>query len=82
MDNRILYGIMVLIFNCVGVPCFMRGEASVGVKRIIFGVISFGVIMVINEIKGIILGIKILTMSDEEFNEKKYTLDSGVPSRS
>ena len=79
MDNRILYGIMVLIFNCVGVPCFMRGETSVGVKRIVFGIISFGVIMVINEIKGIILGIKILQMTDEEYNEKKGNISMGVP---
>ena len=79
MDNRILYGIMVLIFNCIGVPCFMRGQNSVGIKRIVFGIISCGVIMIINEIKGIILGIQILTMSDEEFNEKKDTLDSGIP---
>jgi hypothetical protein len=38
------------------------------------------VIAIINFIKGIILGIKILKMSDEEFAEKKETLFNGIPS--
>lgn len=79
MDNKVLFGIMCILFNGYGVPCFMQGEASKGVKRIIFGVITCGVIAVINEIKGIILGIQILKMSDEEYAEKKGTFDSGIP---
>ena len=79
MDNRVLFGIMCIIFNSVGVPCFMQGNASTGIKRIIFGVITCGVIALINEIKGIILGIQVLNMSDEEFAEKKATLSSGIP---
>ena len=67
MNNKILFGIMCIIFNSVGVPCFMQGDVAKGVKRIIFGVISFGVIAIINEIKGIIQGIKIIQMSDEDF---------------
>ena len=79
MDNRILFGVMCILFNGYGVPCFMQGDSSNGVKRIIFGVITFGVIATINAVKGIILGIKILKMTDEEYAEKKGTFDSGIP---
>ena len=80
MDNRVLYGIMTLIFNCVGVPCFMQGKVKAGVLRIVLGVVTCGVIMTINEIMGIIQGIKILCMSDEEFAANKENLLMGVPS--
>ena len=80
MDNRILFGIMTIIFNSFGVPCFMAGKTMAGFLRIILGIVSCGVIATINEIMGIIQGIKILCMSDEEFAEKKETLFMGVPS--
>lgn len=80
MDNRILFGVMTLIFNSVGVPCFMAGKVKAGILRIVFGCITFGVIGVINEVMGIILGIKILTMSDAEFAARKATLFKGIPS--
>ncbi|MBE6740223.1 MAG: hypothetical protein E7565_07895 [Ruminococcaceae bacterium] len=79
MDNRILFGIMCILFNSYGVPCFMQGDKSKGIKRIIFGIITFGIIAIINVVKGIILGIEVLKMSDEEYAEKKGTLDSGIP---
>ncbi len=79
MNNKTLFGIMCIIFNSYGVPCFMQGNVGVGVKRIIFGVITCGVIGIINVVKGIILGIEVLKMSDEEFEEKKATLSSGIP---
>lgn len=80
MDNKILFGIMTIIFNAYGVPCFMAGKVKAGVMRIVLGVITFGVIAFINEIMGIIMGIKILCMSDEEFAANKDTLFMGVPS--
>ena len=79
MDNRVLFGVMCILFNCYGVPCFMQGDSQKGVKRIIFGVITCGVIAMINAIKGIILGIQVLKMTDEEYAEKKGTFDSGIP---
>lgn len=79
MDNKILFGIMCIIFNSYGVPCFMQGEVKKGVIRIILAIVTFGVIGIINLVKGIILGIEVLNMSDEEFEEKKYTLSSGFP---
>jgi hypothetical protein len=81
MDNKILYGIMTIIFNSIGVPCFMQGKVKAGVLRIILGVVSFGVIGCINEIMGIIQGIKILCMSDEDYAAAdKATLLMGIPS--
>jgi hypothetical protein len=71
---------MTIIFNSIGVPCFMAGKTKAGVLRIILGIVSCGVIATINEIMGIIQGIKILCMTDEEFAEKKETLFMGIPS--
>lgn len=79
MDNKILFGIMCIIFNAYGVPCFMQKQIGTGIKRIILGIVTFGVIALINEIKGIILGIQVLRMSNEEYQAKKGTISSGVP---
>ncbi len=79
MDNKVLFGIMCIIFNSYGVPCFMQGQVKTGVMRIVLGVGSCGVIGIINVVKGIILGIQILKMSDEEYAAKKGTFTSGIP---
>lgn len=79
MDNRVLFGVMTIIFNSIGVPCFMQGQVGKGILRIVLGIVTCGVISVINEIMGIILGIQILKMSDEEYNEKKGNISMGVP---
>ena len=81
MDNKVLFGVMTIIFNSIGVPCFMQGKTKTGVARIILGIVTCGIIATINEIMGIIKGIKILCMSDEDFAAAdKATLLSGVPS--
>ncbi len=80
MENRVLYGVMTLVLNCLGVPCFMQGKIGAGILRIVFGLISCGVIEIINFITGIIMGIKILKMTDEEYNAvDKETLLTGIP---
>ena len=79
MDNRILFGIMCIIFNSIGVPCFMQGQVGKGILRIVLGIVTCGVISVINEVMGIILGIQVLKMSDEEYNAKKGNISMGVP---
>ena len=79
MGNKIVFGIMCIIFNAYGVPCFMQKQIGTGIKRIILGIVTFGVIALINEIKGIILGIQVLKMSDEEYEARKGTISSGVP---
>lgn len=80
MDNKVLFGVMCIIFNSYGVPCFMQGNVGTGILRIVLGVVTCGVIGVINVIKGIILGVQVLKMSDEEYAAKKGTLSSGIPS--
>ncbi|MBR5501384.1 MAG: hypothetical protein IKV74_07650, partial [Clostridia bacterium] len=77
MNNKIVFGIMCIIFNSYGVPCFIQGRIKTGVLRIVLAYVTCGIIGIINLIKGIILGIQVLNMSDEEFEEKKYTLASG-----
>lgn len=81
MENKIVFGIMCILFNAVGVPCFMQGQTKTGVIRIILCIIPIvgQVIAIINEIMGIILGIKVLTMSDEEYAERKGNLSKGIP---
>lgn len=79
MDNRVLFGIMTIIFNSIGVPCFMQGNVKTGILRIVLGIVTCGVIAIINEIQGIILGIKILKMTDDEFNAAKATISAGIP---
>ena len=79
MDNRILFGIMCIIFNSIGVPCFMQGRVKSGVLRIVLYFVTFGIVGLINEIMGIILGVKVLCMSDEEYAAQKATIAMGVP---
>ena len=79
MDNRILFGIMCINFNSNGIPCFMQGHVKTGILRIVLGCVTCGVIGIINTIQGIILGITVLKMSDEEYAQKKGTLSRGVP---
>ena len=79
MDNKILFGIMCILFNSIGVPCFMQGKTKAGILRIVLGVVTLGVIATINEIMGIILGIKVLMMTDEEYAAQKMELDMGIP---
>lgn len=63
---------MCIIFNSIGVPYFMQGEIKKGILRIVLGIITFGIIEIINFVKGIILGVQVLKMTDEEFAEKIY----------
>lgn len=77
--NRVVFGIMCIIFNEIGVPCFMQGRVGVGILRIILTMVTCGIIGIINFIKGIILGVKVLKMTDEEFEAQKDTLASGIP---
>lgn len=77
--NRVTFGVMCIIFNSIGVPCFMQGRVKTGILRIVLGIVTCGVIEIINIVKGIILGVQVLKMTDEEFEAKKDTLSSGIP---
>jgi len=79
MNNKTLFGIMMILFNSYGVPSFMQGQVKTGILRIVLAIVTCGIIGIINVIKGIILGIQILKMSDEEYAAKKGTFDTGIP---
>ena len=75
--NRTTFGVMCILFNAIGVPCFMQGNTTLGVKRIFANILI--VPFYINLIKGIILGINVLKMTDEEFEAQKNTTPAGWP---
>ena len=79
MDNRVLFGVLTILFNNIGVPCFILGKAKAGILRIVLNFVTCGIVGIINFIKGIILGIKILKMTDEEYAAQKDTLLDGIP---
>ena len=58
---------MTLIFNAIGVPYFMMGNTKKGILTIVSGVITLGVVAVINEVFGIINAITLFQTSDEDF---------------
>lgn len=77
--NKTTFGILTIILNSYGVPCFIQGKIKTGILRIVLGIVTCGIIGIINIIKGIILGIQILKMTDEEFEAVKDTITSGIP---
>lgn len=79
MNNKILFGIMCILFNGLGVPCFMQGQVKTGILRIVLGIVTCDILYVYNTIMGIIMGIQILKMSDEEYEAKKGTFSKGIP---
>ncbi len=79
MNNKVLFAVMCILFNSIGVPCFMQGNTKAGTLRIVLHFCTCGIFAVINGIMGIILGIKVLQMTDEEFDAQKATISSGIP---
>lgn len=81
MENKTLFGVMCILFNQLGVPCFMQGNVKTGIIRIVLAIIPIvgGVFSLINFIMGILLGIEVLKMTDEEYASKKGTLYKGIP---
>lgn len=77
--NKVTFGILTILFNSIGVPCFMQGHTKAGILRIVLGLVTCGIIAIINEIQGIILGIKVLKMTEEEFQAQKGTIAAGIP---
>lgn len=65
--NKTVFGILTILLNQLGVPAFITGNVKGGILAIVLGFVTCGVIAIINAIMGIIGGIKILTMSEEEY---------------
>lgn len=73
MENKILFGIMTIIFNAVGVPDFMQGNVGKGIGKIAISVFTCSIGAFVLEILGIIRGIAILKMSDEDYKNTYLT---------
>ena len=69
--NKIVFGIMAILFNGVGVPSFLLGRKKQGVLHIILSIVTFGICEVIFMVLGIIAGVKVLQMTDEQFQQEK-----------
>ena len=65
--NKTTYAILVILFNQIGITSFLNGNVKKGILTIVSGIITCEVVFIINFIKGILLGINILKMTDEEF---------------
>ena len=79
MDNKTLFAVICILFNQLGIPCFLQGETKKGIIRIVLCFVTCGILGVWNAIMGIIMGIEILKMSDEEYAAKKGTFSKGIP---
>ena len=67
MNDKLTYGLLTLLLNGYGAPFFLLGNSQKGIFTIVTSFITLGILGFVNAIKGLILGIKILQMSDEEF---------------
>ena len=55
--NKTVFGIMCIAFNALGVPCFMQKQIKTGILRIVLGIVTCGVIEIINIVKGIVVSL-------------------------
>ena len=76
--DKTVFAILTLLFNSIGVPCFIQGYTKTGIIRIVLYIVTCNIVGIINAIMGIILAIEIFKMSDEEYQEKFGTLDKGI----
>lgn len=76
--DKTVFAILTLLFNAIGVPCFIQGYTKTGILRIVLCIVTCNVIGIINGIMGIILAIDLFKMSDEEYQEKFGTFDKGI----
>ena len=65
--DKTTYGILTFLFNSYGIGAFLAGNTKKGVCTILSAIVTLGIVGMINAIKGIIAGIKILQMSDAEY---------------
>lgn len=79
MENKTVFAILCILFHQLGVNCFLQGDTKTGIIRIALSLLTCGVCAVILWVMGVILGIKVLQMSDEEYAAQKGKLDMGFP---
>ena len=77
--SKTVYGILVLLLNSWGITYFLNSNVKKGIFTILSSWITCSVVGLINGIKGIIMGIKILKMNEEEFAAAdKATFDDTI----
>lgn len=75
--NKTVYGVLTILLNQFGFNKWVAGETKSAIIRTILGFVP--VLSLINFVMGILLGIEILQLSDEEFEAKKASLDKYIP---
>ena len=80
MGNKFIFAVISVFTNGIGIPAFLQGKKKTGLVRLILAFVTFGICGFINGILGILQGIQVMMMSNEEFEEQKYVLDKGIPS--
>ena len=68
MKNKNVAGIMAIFFGSLGIHYFYLGDNKKGTKYLLIALLTFGVGAMVLEVLGIIDGVKLLSMSDDEFN--------------
>lgn len=77
--NKTTYGVLVLLLNGYGMASFLNGNTNKGIFTIVSSFITLGILGFVNAIKGILMGIKILQMTDEEFETAdKATFEDSI----
>jgi ribosomal protein L7/L12 len=82
MGNKFVFAILSIFTNHLGIPAFLQGKKKTGLVRLILTFVTLGICGFINFILGLIQGIQVIMMSNEDFEEQKYVLDKGIPSAS
>ena len=79
MENKLVFGLLVLLLNAFGVPHFLKGDTKKGVIVLVLSLVTFGVMAAVNGIYGLIKGIQILTMSEEEYAASVKDMKLSIP---
>ena len=79
MIDKKVFAILCILLNMYGASCFMQGKTKDGIMRIVICFVTCGIVGIINAIKGIILGINVLKMTDEEYAAQFGSIDDGIP---
>ena len=74
IDNKMLFAV-ASFFNGYGVPSFLKGDVKKGIKTLVLGLVTLGILFIVNTIKGLMVAIEVIKMTDEEYAAKKGTIE-------
>lgn len=82
MENKTVFGILCILLNQFGVPAFVQGDTMTGILRLAISLlVPCGIAAIANFVFGIIMGIEVLQMSDEDYAAKKGTFNKGISAK-